>query len=85
MRSAPPLPPALRQDASQQEGILGHLERGGALSQAEARRLYGCSRLAARVWDLKQAGYPVRSRMVRDPDGRLVAEYFIEPGERGGG
>ena len=44
--------------------ILRHLETGQAITDAQARDLYGCTRLGARVLELKQAGYPVVSELI---------------------
>ncbi len=75
---APIAPFGLDFTISQIDDILAYFESGRSLTQEEARTLFSCSRLAARVWDLRQAGHLVRKRMVRDPDGRLVAEYYLE-------
>jgi hypothetical protein len=64
-------------EASQIDDILDHFLDGDSLTQDEALDLYGCARLAARVWDLRQLGHPIEKRMVRDTQHRLVAEYYI--------
>ena len=46
---------------SQREMILAHLQMHGGISAAEAMNRYGIGRLAARVADLRKAGYPVAS------------------------
>ncbi|GEO81555.1 helix-turn-helix domain-containing protein [Pararhodospirillum oryzae] len=74
--AAPFSPP--RADTSQRDDLLSCLQDGAALTQGEAEARFGCRRLAARVWDLRQAGWPVRTRRIRDADGRLVAEYFLD-------
>lgn len=33
----------------------------GGITQAEAMQMCGCSRLAARIADLKQEGYPIKT------------------------
>lgn len=63
---------------SQTDGLLAWFRSGQAVTQEEARRAFGCTRLAARVWDLREAGYAIAKRMVRDDSGRLVAEYYLE-------
>ncbi|WP_413205998.1 helix-turn-helix domain-containing protein [Rhodospirillum sp. A1_3_36] len=64
-------------EASQIDDILDHFLDGDSLTQDQALDLYGCTRLAARVWDLRQLGHPIEKRMVRDDQHRLVAEYYI--------
>lgn len=49
---------------TQHELILRHFEDFGSLTQAEALQEYGISRLAARISELKSAGYPIRREMV---------------------
>ncbi|MCF8481963.1 MAG: helix-turn-helix domain-containing protein [Rhodospirillum sp.] len=66
-------------EASQIDDILDHFLDGDSLTQDEALERYGCARLAARVWDLRQLGHPIQKRMVRDDLGRLVAEYVLSP------
>jgi hypothetical protein len=64
-------------ETSQIDDILDHFQYGGSLTQGQAWDRFGCARLAARVWDLRQLGYPIRKRMVRDDQARLVAEYYM--------
>ena len=49
---------------TQCERILRHLQDYGSITQAEAVTEYGCSRLGARIWDLKAQGVPIRSERV---------------------
>lgn len=66
---------------TQNDAILAALRRGERLTPRDALERWGCSRLAARVWELERAGHAIHSRMVRVPgrDGTvcLVAEYSI--------
>lgn len=59
---------------SQEQQILNHLRSGKTLTALEALRRFGCFRLGARVFDLKQAGYDIRSALV-EIDGKRVAKY----------
>ena len=38
-----------------------HLIAHGSITPMEALNLYGCYRLGARVWDLRQAGVPIKT------------------------
>ena len=58
--------------------ILGHLQCGKAITPLLALRLFGCSRLAARIGELKKEGWDIRSRMVEVESGKRVAEYWLE-------
>lgn len=56
--------------------ILNHLKRGHTLTPLEALRKFGTLRLGARVLELRQAGYPIKTKMVRHGDSH-VAEYSL--------
>lgn len=66
---------------SQCERLLEHLKLGLPLTAHKALYGYSCSRLAARMWDLRQMGHQIEKRMVEVPtrDGRVarVAEYRL--------
>lgn len=51
------------------------LDAGRKLTPLDAWRDFGCFRLGARIYDLKQEGYPVERRMVETDEGKRVAEY----------
>ena len=66
-------------DGTTQNGqILAHLRAGHGLTSLEALQMFGCSRLAARIADLKGAGYAITSTMVTLPNGKRVATYRLE-------
>ena len=69
---------------TQCERLLEHLKLGLPLTANKALYGYSCSRLAARMLDLRQMGHQIEKRMVEVPtrDGRRarVAEYFLEQG-----
>lgn len=64
------------------EKILVHLDEHGSITSAEAMSIYGISRLASRVDDLKKYGYPIRKVTERGVNrfGEPVnyARYFLE-------
>lgn len=49
---------------TQNEHILAWLESGRSISPREADDMFGCTRLGARIYDLKQRGYPIISERV---------------------
>lgn len=57
--------------------ILAYLREGKTLTPLEALDMFGCFRLGARVWDLKQAGHDIRSRMIALANGKRVARYLL--------
>ena len=64
-------------DKSQAAAILRHLQRGRMLIPLEALHRYGCLRLGARVWELKQDGHNITPEMVTLRNGKRVARYSL--------
>lgn len=52
---------------TQRDAILDDLKSGLLLTHLDALRRYGCSRLAARVLELREAGYPIITQRVTMP------------------
>ena len=52
-------------DQSQDGQILAYLQTGAEISPVEALNKFGCFRLAARVYSLRQEGVPITERIVR--------------------
>ncbi len=70
---------------SQTDAILRHLQEEGPLTPIEALNLYGCFRLAARISDLRAAGFPIVTDTVTR-NGRHYASYRLvvsRPVDRG--
>ena len=61
---------------SQQRLILAYLKSGEKLTGLKALQLFGCFRLSARIYDLKQSGHVVESRMITER-GKKCSEYYI--------
>lgn len=61
---------------SQEKAILAHLRKGKTLTPLEALNKFSCFRLGARIFELKQAGHAIRSRMVKKGQ-KWVAEYSM--------
>jgi hypothetical protein len=61
---------------TQDESILHALKFGRRLTPIAALHLYGCFRLAARIYELRQRGHRIErgSRSVR---GKWFAEYWM--------
>lgn len=60
-----PAPP--RAPTSQQaHDILRHLQAGKSITPLEALHLFGCLRLGARIFDLRDAGYPIQTQWETD-------------------
>tara|TARA_B110000503_G_scaffold34900_1_gene57026 strand:- start:1401 stop:1607 length:207 start_codon:yes stop_codon:yes gene_type:complete len=60
----------------QKEKIKDYLESGKTITSLEALDIFKCFRLASRISELKQEGYPVTKQMIQLDSGKYVAEYF---------
>jgi hypothetical protein len=60
---------------SQSQQILNHLRRA-PLDPLTALKRYGVGRLAARVWELRWAGYRIHTQTVRQ-GGKRFARYQL--------
>ena len=56
----------MSETASQNQAILQHLQAGHALTHKDAMRMFGCSRLAARINDLRMRGYHIVTEFIAD-------------------
>lgn len=70
---------------SQCKAIADHLKKPGArLTSLDALRLFGCSRLAARILNLKESGMEIESHMISvigNSGKARVAEYTLKRGQ----
>lgn len=62
---------------SQERQILDYLRKGYSITPIEALAKFGCFRLGARIWDLKQNGYNIVSDKKKIENG-YVAEYSLK-------
>lgn len=62
---------------SQADRILVALKAGDRLTPLDALRRFGCFRLGARIYDLRDAGYDVQTETVRMSSGARVARYYL--------
>lgn len=61
---------------SQNDNILRHLRKGRSLTAMQAIVQFKAFRLAARIRNLRDAGHPIRSRLVHK-SGKKWAEYWM--------
>jgi len=57
--------------------ILAHLRAGNKLTALEALERFQCLRLAARIHELRDAGWQIEERTVETRSGKRVAEYYL--------
>jgi hypothetical protein len=60
---------------NQTKMIKAHLDEGNSITAFEALKLYGCFRLASRMHELKESGYPFMKEMIKLDNGKSVACY----------
>lgn len=58
--------------------ILGHLKRYGSIMKPEALEICGSERLAARINDLRNAGWPIKTERVKLGNRKTVARYTLD-------
>ena len=63
------------QTETQNQMLKTILDQGTHITPLDALNMIGSMRLAARVYDLKQSGYPV-DKYVREVNGKRVTYYF---------
>lgn len=65
---------------TQNRRILSHLQNGGAVTSLTALYDFGCLRLSGRIFELREAGYPIQDEWVSTPSGKRLKRYFIATG-----
>jgi hypothetical protein len=66
--------------AAQCAMILSALKSGRSLTPADALRDYGCFRLAARIYDLRNAGHDIATTWERDENKRWARYVLLHHG-----
>jgi hypothetical protein len=61
---------------TQNQLIRQHLESGKSITPLEALSMYGCLRLGARIYDLRQDGLPIKTEIKRNGE-KWFAEYSL--------
>jgi len=62
---------------SQADMILTRLRLGYSITPIEALKLFGCFRLAARIGELREAGYTIHTEWEKDETGKRHARYRL--------
>jgi hypothetical protein len=60
---------------NQTKMIKAHLDQGNSITAIEALDMFRCFRLASRMHELKESGYPFIKEMVKVDSGKSVACY----------
>ena len=59
------------------EQILEYLKTGKTLTPIESLNMFGCFRLAARVFELKKRGWPIECDRRDVGNGKVVGHYTL--------
>ena len=74
-----------RSKTTQTQDILKHMQTHGGITPLEALERYGCMRLSARVYDLRQMGYTIHTTNITRQNKRggksTFAWYTLGVGE----
>ena len=62
---------------NQTEMILDYIQKNGSITPLEALEHIGCFRLGARIWELKDMGFPVTGTMVTE-NGKRFKRYYMK-------
>ena len=62
---------------AQNQEILSYLKTGATLTPLEALKMFGSLRLAGRIYDLKQNGWPIVCDRLDVGDGKRVGHYYL--------
>lgn len=62
---------------TQNQQVLAHLKQGKTLTPIEALREYGIFRLAARIYNLKEDGWPIIAERV-PTESNTFAKYSLD-------
>ena len=61
---------------NQNTKILNYIQSTGSITPMEALILCNCFRLAARIYDLKQAGNDIHTQIINKND-KMYASYYL--------
>lgn len=64
--------------SSQKAAIRAWLLKGNSITQLEALRRFGCLRLSAIIFDLREEGLPVITERLQVSPKKRVGNYFID-------
>lgn len=67
-------------EVTQADLVLKHIKKHGSITALDAFRHYNITRLAARVFELRQAGYNIESKPETN-NGANYARYFLKAKE----
>ena len=67
----------MQKTPTQTTQILLYLKEGNKITGMDALNLFGCWRLGARIWDIKEMGFNVKMKLITTSTGKVVGEYSM--------
>jgi hypothetical protein len=67
----------MKQTKSQAAKILRFLEKRRVITLPQARTMFDCERLSARICDLRERGHNILTEMMPTKTGKRVAKYRL--------
>lgn len=61
--------------------VLEYLKSGITLTPIDALKLFGCFRLSARIYELKDKGWPIKCERKKVDSGKRVGHYSMTQDE----
>jgi len=62
---------------NQKDQILNHLKEGKQITPIEALDAFGCFRLSARIYELKDSGWPIHCERITLENGKVIGSYSL--------
>jgi len=63
---------------TQTNQIIAHMKEHGSITGMQALKHYGCFRLAARIYDLRNQGHQIEAQTWKTRSGKHVARYWLK-------
>lgn len=57
--------------------IIRYMESGKSITPLQALNLFGCLRLSARIFDIREMGYKIKSEPYKTSEGKTVSKYSL--------
>lgn len=62
---------------TQREKILAWLQKGRTITTLQAILNFGCTRLSARIFEIRDMGHVIQKKSVKTPTGQVVTQYSL--------
>lgn len=67
----------MKTNPNQTTKILLHLKAGKKITGMDALNLFGCWRLGARIFDIKEMGFNVNMKLITTSTGKVIGQYSM--------